>query len=78
MRWLPATSISSRTTKPSVEVTLISIPRDTQVTIGNHGTQKINAAYAFGGPSGAIDAVSKLAGVPITTMRKSTLMASKL
>ena len=47
------------------EVTLISIPRDTQVTIGNHGTQKINAAYAFGGPSGAIDAVSKLAGVPI-------------
>ena len=48
-----------------MEVTLISIPRDTQVTIGNHGTQKINAAYAFGGPSGAIDAVSKLAGVPI-------------
>lgn len=47
------------------EVTLISIPRDTQVTIGSHGTQKINAAYAFGGPSGAIDAVSKLAGVPI-------------
>lgn len=47
------------------EVTLISIPRDTQVTIGTHGTQKINAAYAFGGPSGAIDAVSKLAGVPI-------------
>ncbi len=44
---------------------LFPIPRDTQVTIGNHGTQKINAAYAFGGPSGAIDAVSKLAGVPI-------------
>lgn len=47
------------------QVTLISIPRDIQVTIGSHGTQKINAAYAFGGPSGAIDAVSKLAGVPI-------------
>ena len=47
------------------EVTLISIPRDTQVTLGTHGTQKINAAYAFGGPSGAIEAVSQLAGVPI-------------
>lgn len=48
------------------QVTLISIPRDTQVTIGTHGTQKINAAYAFGGPSGAIKAVEDLAGVPIS------------
>lgn len=48
------------------EATLISIPRDTQVTIDGHGTQKINAAYAFGGPSGAVNAVSKLAGVPIS------------
>ncbi len=47
------------------KVTLISIPRDTQVTIGSHGTQKINAAYAFGGPSGAIKAVESLAGVSI-------------
>ncbi len=46
-------------------VTLISVPRDTRVTIEGHGEQKINAAYAFGGPSGAIDAVSDLAGVPI-------------
>ncbi len=48
------------------EVTLISIPRDTQVTIGSHGTQKINAAYAFGGPSGAVKAVESLAGVSIS------------
>ncbi len=48
------------------EVTLISIPRDTQVTIGSHGTQKINAAYAFGGPSGAVKAVESLADVSIS------------
>lgn len=47
------------------KVTLISIPRDTRVVLEGHGNQKINAAYAFGGPSGAIDAVSDLAGVPI-------------
>ena len=57
--------ILARVDPKAKQVTLISIPRDTQVTIGTHGTQKINAAYAFGGPSGAIDAVSKLAGVPI-------------
>ena len=48
------------------EVTLVSIPRDTQIQLGTHGTQKINAAYAFGGPSGAIKAVEDLAGVPIS------------
>lgn len=47
-------------------VTMVSIPRDIKVQLGTHGTQKINAAYAFEGPSGAIDAVSKLAGVPIS------------
>lgn len=48
------------------EVTLVSIPRDTQIQLGTHGTQKINAAYAFGGPSGAIKAVEDLAGVSIS------------
>lgn len=46
-------------------VTLISVPRDTQVELAGHGTQKINAAYAFGGPSLAVKTVSELAGVPI-------------
>lgn len=46
-------------------VTMVSIPRDTQIQLEGHGTQKINAAYAFGGPAGAIDAVSDLAGVEI-------------
>lgn len=45
---------------------LISIPRDTLVDIPGHGKQKINAALALGGPSLAVQTVSKLAGIPIT------------
>ncbi len=48
------------------EVTLISVPRDTRVNIDGYGEQKINAAYAFGGASLAVDTVSELAGVPIS------------
>lgn len=48
------------------EVTLVSVPRDTRVTLEGHGEQKINAAYAFGGASLAVDTVSELAGVPIS------------
>ena len=47
------------------KLTLLSIPHDTMVEIPGHGTQKINAAYAFGGVGGAVNAVSKLTGVPI-------------
>lgn len=46
-------------------VTLVSIPRDTMVTI-NGETQKINAAYAFGGAAAAVRCVSEFAGVPIS------------
>ncbi|MDO5044415.1 MAG: LCP family protein [Coriobacteriia bacterium] len=48
------------------KVTLISIPRDTPIKLEGHGTQKINAAYEFGGPKRTIEEVSKFAGVPIT------------
>lgn len=47
-------------------VDLISIPRDTMIEIDNYGIQKINAAYAFGGPSQAVHALSTFAGVPIS------------
>lgn len=47
-------------------IDLVSIPRDTMVTIDSHGTQKINAAYAYGGAAGAVNAVSEFAGVPIS------------
>lgn len=46
-------------------VHLVSVPRDMMVEIEGHGTQKINAALAFGGPAGAVRALSAFAGVPI-------------
>lgn len=48
------------------KITMISMPRDTMVQIPGHGTQKLNAAYAFGGASGAVETVSDIAGVGIS------------
>lgn len=44
---------------------LISIPRDSWVAIPDHGTNKINAAYAYGGPPLYIQTVEKLTGLRI-------------
>ncbi len=44
---------------------VVSIPRDTKVTLAGHGDQKINAANAFDGPAGAIAAVKQLSGMDI-------------
>jgi LCP family protein required for cell wall assembly len=44
---------------------LISIPRDSWVDIPGHGTNKINAAYAFGGPTLLIQTVEQITGVRI-------------
>jgi LCP family protein required for cell wall assembly len=43
----------------------LSIPRDTLVPIPGHGQNKINAAYAFGGPALTIKTVEQLTGIPI-------------
>jgi LCP family protein required for cell wall assembly len=43
----------------------LSILRDTVVDIPGHGRQKINAAYAYGGPSLAIKTVEGYLGIPI-------------
>jgi LCP family protein required for cell wall assembly len=43
----------------------LSIPRDTVVEIPGHGEQKINAAYAFGGPALSISVIKRYLGVPI-------------
>ncbi len=40
-------------------VGLVSIPRDSRVAIEGHGTDKINSAYAFGGPDLAVATVRK-------------------
>lgn len=45
--------------------TLISIPRDSWVPIPGHGEDKINAAYALGGPQLLIQTVENTTGVHI-------------
>jgi LCP family protein required for cell wall assembly len=40
----------------------LSIPRDTEAAIPGHGSQKINAAYALGGPALTIQTVEKFLG----------------
>lgn len=45
---------------------IVSIPRDTQADIVGKGTtEKINHAYAYGGPDMAVKSVEKLLNVPI-------------
>jgi LCP family protein required for cell wall assembly len=43
----------------------LSIPRDTVAAIPGHGSSKINAAYAYGGPALAIKTVEQLTGIKI-------------
>lgn len=46
-------------------VYLLSIPRDLESEIPGYGTQKINAAYAYGGAPLTVNAVATAVGVPI-------------
>ena len=50
----------------NVKVTMVSIHRDTLVTLEGYGPQKINAAYAIGGSAYATQVISEFAGVPIS------------
>jgi LCP family protein required for cell wall assembly len=45
--------------------TLVSIPRDSYVAIPGHGMNKINAAYAFGGPTLLVRTVQNATGLHI-------------
>lgn len=60
------TIILARVDPPSQKVTLVSIPRDTRVDMGENGTRKINDAYSIGGPSYVVEVVEKFAGVNIS------------
>ena len=42
---------------------LLSIPRDLKVDIPGHGSDKINAAYAFGGPDLLVETVALATGI---------------
>ena len=45
--------------------TLVSLPRDSYVPIPGHGYNKLNAAYAFGGPKLLVQTVQNVTGLPI-------------
>jgi LCP family protein required for cell wall assembly len=44
---------------------MVSIPRDLKVEIPGHGANKINAAYAFGGPALVVKTVEQNFGIPV-------------
>ena len=44
---------------------MLSIPRDLWVEIPGHGQEKINAAYAFGGPALMVETVKSNLGIPV-------------
>lgn len=44
---------------------MLSIPRDLRVEIPGHGTNKINAAYAFGGPSLLVETIRSNLGISV-------------
>ena len=53
-------------TNPSEHlISMLSIPRDLDVPIPGHGTNKINAAFAYGGPPLLIHTVNRLTGLGI-------------
>ena len=45
---------------------VMSIPRDLKVEIPGHGTNKINTAYALGGPRLTVQTVKQLLSIPIS------------
>jgi polyisoprenyl-teichoic acid--peptidoglycan teichoic acid transferase len=46
-------------------LSILSFPRDLRVEVPGHGMQKLNAAYAFGGPELTIETVQALTNVDI-------------
>ena len=50
------------------QITMLSIPRDLRAEIPGHGPDRINAAYAIGGPPLAIRTVQGLTGIPVNNV----------
>lgn len=59
-------NIVARVDPENAQVTLLSIPRDTKIQIDGYGTQKFNAAFAFNGVAGAIEATEELLDIEIS------------
>jgi polyisoprenyl-teichoic acid--peptidoglycan teichoic acid transferase len=54
-----------RTDPEKHRITYLSVPRDLRVDIPGHGTGKINAAFALGGPALAMRTITAVTGVEI-------------
>ena len=65
-----------RTDPDEHRIALLSIPRDLRVDIPGRGPDKVNAAYAYGGPTLAIRTVQALTGHPAEPRRRRQLLAS--
>ncbi len=52
-------------TSPTGKSAMISLPRDSYVKIPGHGKNKLNAAYAIGGPQLLIETVEEATGVKV-------------
>lgn len=59
------TTILLRLDPDQEAISLMSIPRDLKVEIPGYGTDKFNAAFAYGGPKLTLRVVKELTGLPI-------------
>jgi len=50
---------------PGERIQLLSLPRDLQAEIEDHGTNRLNAAFVFGGPNLLIKTVQQETGIPV-------------
>ena len=59
------TTILLRVDPDRQKIAVLSIPRDLKVEIPGYGTDKFNAAYAYGGPKLTLQVIKELTGLPI-------------
>ena len=59
------TQILVRLDPATKSISMLSMPRDLRVYIDGVGYDKMNAAYSYGGPAGAVKTFSTLTGLPI-------------
>ncbi len=59
------TQILVRLDPATKSISMLSLPRDLRIYIPGVGYDKMNAAYSYGGPAGAVRAFSSVTGLPI-------------
>ena len=59
------TTILLRVNPDTSQINLLSVPRDLEVNIPNHGTGKFNEAFSYGGPKLTLRVVENLTGLEI-------------